>query len=79
MTKDTTDLLNKLESIKHLIPLNYLKAKPVFFENQPTDLRNLLKFIPIDKLNTENGLVQIPSKPISKCLELTQKNGEEVL
>lgn len=79
MTKDTTDLLKKLDPIKHLIPLNYLKAKPVYFENQPTDLRNLLKFIPIDTLNTEKGLVQIPSKPISKCLELTQKNGEEVL
>lgn len=79
MTKDTTDLLKKLEPIMHLIPLNYLKAKPVYFENQATDLRNLLKFIPIDQLKTQKGLVQIPSKPISKCLELTQKNGEEVL
>ncbi len=79
MKNDNANLLKSLEPIKHLIPLNYLKAKPVYFENQPTDIRNLLKFIPIENLKTDKGLVSIPPKPISKCLELAQRNGTKIL
>jgi|GEM_PF-2691624 len=77
MKENTPNLESLLEPIRHLVPLNYLKAKPVFYENQPTDIKNLLKFIPIDNLKTENGLVHSAPKPISKCLDLIQKNGTE--
>ena len=63
-------LLKKLGKHRHELPLNYFKAKVVFdSEFQPKNVP-LLKFIPIDQLKTDFGLVKSFYRPISKSLHL---------
>ncbi len=63
-------LLEKLGTRLHELPLNYFKAKAVFdSEIQPKTVP-LLKFIPIDQLKTDFGLVKTFYRPISKSLYL---------
>ncbi len=63
-------LLEKLGAHIHQLPLNYFKAKSVFdSEIQPKNVP-LLKFIPIDELKTDFGLVKTFYRPISKSLYL---------
>jgi hypothetical protein len=63
-------LLEKLGTHLHELPLNYFKAKAVFdSEFQPKNVP-LLKFIPIDQLKTDFGLVKSYYRPIAKSLNL---------
>lgn len=63
-------LLEKLGTHLHELPLNYFKAKAVFdSEIQPKNVP-LLKFIPIDQLKTDFGLVKTFYRPIAKSMDL---------
>jgi len=79
MKSDTPNLVENLEPIKTLIPLNCLKARPVYYSQKPGNIKNLIKFIAIDNLKTERAVVVQPSKPISKCIDLIRKDESKTL
>ncbi len=66
-------LKEKLANVAHLIPVNYIKAKCRFKNNELISNGVVLKFVAMRRFKTDRAVVMDSPKSISRMLKMNDK------